>query len=114
MATEKEDEDKLREAIENNDLEALRQLKGRLTRDQINYSRFPGTTPLNASIERGCSPDLVSYLISDLGADPDASDRKGRSPLLMAVMEDNLVALGLLLRLGAEPNEPLNSTFCNL
>ena len=103
------EKEKLREAIENQDLEALKQLQAKFSIKQINRDLFGyGCTPLIYSISRGCSPMFLSYLIEAMGADPNTLDNYGQSPLGWAVEGDNLEALHVLLGLGADPNKKID------
>ena len=54
-----------------------------------------GNTPLHIAIERGASLDQITYLI-DCGADINARNRNGDSPLFLAV-KNNLRAVGEIL-----------------
>lgn len=64
--------------------------------------------PLLLAIKRKVSRSLLLYIVEEMGADVNIADGKGRSPLAVAVEEDNLEALDLLLRRGARQNSLLD------
>jgi len=56
-------------------------------------------TPLHAAVEGGCLPAIRRLLVS--GADVNAVNRLGHSPLLVALTSENLAANALLVEAGA-------------
>ena len=108
MPTE-EDWDRLKNAIQKSNRSDLLQLGPRFSPADIS-GKFPqySWTPLTYSLVWGSSVPIVQHLIRKMGADPDKPDGRGRSPLAMAVGEDRLELLSLLLDLNADPNMKLN------
>lgn len=64
------------------------------------HYRYDGKTPLHMAVE-GNQPETVIYLLSQ-GADIEAEDSSGRTPLLLSAMTGNIAMFDLLLSNGAE------------
>ena len=85
------------------DLELIRQVAGS---DQAaldrRLSRFEqGLGPLHLAVERGMHAELDTLI--ELGADPDATDRRGRTALEIAMLRRDRTAIERLRRAGARP-----------
>jgi hypothetical protein len=92
-------EDKLFEAIEEDNLAAVKQL----IEQKVNINAFYWVmeTPLNYAIERKKSADLIIYLLKNK-ANPNLQDVNGHTPLFGAIENPELITL--LLQHGADPN----------
>jgi ankyrin repeat protein len=82
-------------AVHANDIDALRHL---ITSDNINV-QMSAWTPLARTAYYGRN-DMMEFLIGR-GADLNAVDKDGYTPLVAAVVKDNLVGTQILLRAGA-------------
>lgn len=63
-----------------------------------------GADQLCMNIRRSSSPDLIMSLLNS-GANPNAYDSQGRTPLQCAIDANNAEAIKILLDHGADPNQ---------
>jgi len=71
----------------------------------LNEGNFRGQTPLHFACERG-HPAIVTFLI-DAGADIEAKDMLGRTPLMATSTSKNMGVVNALLKKGADINASL-------
>ena len=94
------------EAIEQQDLNRLRDLLEAGADPNVSHPNSPAWVPLKGAIEElieGASIDAVILLLQ-YGADVDGGREPGNAtPLLVAVMNNQLEAVRLLLAAGADP-----------
>jgi uncharacterized protein len=94
-------QDGLVEAIQANDVAAIRTLLDKRT--DVNAAKPDGTTALHWAVDRD-SPEIVQLLIR-AGADVKAANRYGVTPLWLAALNGNAVTIGMLLEAGAGASE---------
>ena len=100
IASQKDDEEALRQAVSEEDLEAVKRLikKGA----DVNAKNENGKTPLNIAVVLGYVE--IAQLLIKKGADVNAKDIYGRTPLHNAVMDKRIDLMKLLLDSGADIN----------
>lgn len=89
------------DALEKNDASAVKEL----LEEQpalLNYRNPTGETPLYSAIYFQTSDQSIATYLIDKGADLNAADEKGWTPLHLAVFNNNAQQVGLLVKRGAK------------
>ncbi|XP_038137296.1 myotrophin [Cyprinodon tularosa] len=82
----------------------LDEVKAKLvTAEDVNRTLESGGKPIHVAADFGQS-ELIDYLLSK-GADINALDKHGFTPLLLACFEDHYSAAKLLIEKGADKNQ---------
>jgi len=87
------------QAVRSHDLNKLRLLK--LQGKNLNVSDDAGNTLLHLAAECGAGEDLLTYLITECGCGIDKLNRKGETPLYLAVKNQRVAVVDCLMRKGA-------------